>query len=936
MPLPSVEQFIGTNVTEQGFKDAQKQLVEYVGNEVPKKIDTYTKAEVDTALSAVAAGHKAYQTLAAAQAAQATLPVNSVVEVTNDPTASNNGTYQWNGTTLTKSAYDPTTLANTYTDNKVKSVTNNIYDFHFDSLGIQKGKNLFDGVFHEGGFNTRLLIGGGIALRSIDYTYYKGTSNIAIIPVRPNQTYSIKIHEELTRNEVFRVAAFTYLPSPVPPNVALHEVDKKDMGTMLTNVGLSTSEPVDMGNYAVTVTTLPDTNYLLVMISDSGLQPKLQVEEGKQFTSYEKPSISYNNAGILKQSYEAFASSKGVNLFNGEYLWVTYFGNSSDVPRTLIQNHEGQKGVLAEVKVEKNTTYTISSPDPLLFNRFRVGLMYKRPYYVSTNSIAVDVELVNSSSYTEFTFTTDDQTEYVVVYLSFGTGTKPRLQVEKGSQASPYSEPSQDFKNLSSRLKTVQTHNLLDKNKAIPAEIVESDGGILTVSMLKGYPKTHLIAIPVSSNSVYTLSSDFPFVDTIKVYSFAENPLSLLDSKNTTVGKVTGTEITQFDVSNNNTRTFSTSTQTRIIVLQMGSGNLTSKLQFEKGRTVSEYKEPYVIASSMLETGNTSGNNVVIGKSTNLNNIRPFHILSDIDSLYVTENPIEDFFSDPMQPTSADIIQLYDDLVSEFPELITKEVLGQDQHGYDMVSYTTHPVPRYVSRVQGFNPSRTDNVVVKPPKIVITSGVHGLERVGVYANYYLIRDMLRGSDNDKALAYLKRNVQFVICPIVNRSGFDDFKYETRTNGNINRDFIQGAVSLPESIILKEFLDSHKDMDFYIDFHNSRAITSELGYVFTGEEVFGETSIQILQELGVVWQEREPRLDQDPRAIWGFYMETINGMVIGYVSEYLGVPSIIPETKYTLPKVDTGSHYNKDIVRLGKELMVNCIHMCLRESRRVNA
>ena len=133
MPLPSVEQFIGTNVTEQGFKDAQKQLVEYVGNEVPKKIDTdaafatkadkattlagygiadtYTKSQVDASITAVSGGHKAYQTLASAQAAQASLPVNTIVEVTNDSTASNNGSYQWNGTTLTKSAYDPLTQA---------------------------------------------------------------------------------------------------------------------------------------------------------------------------------------------------------------------------------------------------------------------------------------------------------------------------------------------------------------------------------------------------------------------------------------------------------------------------------------------------------------------------------------------------------------------------------------------------------------------------------------------------------------------------------------------------------------------------------------------------------------------------------------------------------------------------------------------------------
>ena len=72
---------------------------------------TYTKSEVDTAFAAYVGGRKGYTTLALAQAAQATLPANTVVEVTNDPTSSNNGTYQWNGTTLTKSAYDPLTHA---------------------------------------------------------------------------------------------------------------------------------------------------------------------------------------------------------------------------------------------------------------------------------------------------------------------------------------------------------------------------------------------------------------------------------------------------------------------------------------------------------------------------------------------------------------------------------------------------------------------------------------------------------------------------------------------------------------------------------------------------------------------------------------------------------------------------------------------------------
>lgn len=80
------------------------------------KEETYNKAEVDASLNSIAGGHKAYQTLVDAQAAQGTLPANSIIEVTNDPTSSNNGTYQWNGTTLTKSSYDPLTQSKSYTD----------------------------------------------------------------------------------------------------------------------------------------------------------------------------------------------------------------------------------------------------------------------------------------------------------------------------------------------------------------------------------------------------------------------------------------------------------------------------------------------------------------------------------------------------------------------------------------------------------------------------------------------------------------------------------------------------------------------------------------------------------------------------------------------------------------------------------------------------
>lgn len=95
------------------------------------------QTEVNNSLTAIAGGHKAYQTLALAQADQTSLPTNTVVEVTNDGT--NNGTYQWNGTTLTKSAYDPLTQAKSYTDTRIGELINSPPTDIFNSINKVTG-----------------------------------------------------------------------------------------------------------------------------------------------------------------------------------------------------------------------------------------------------------------------------------------------------------------------------------------------------------------------------------------------------------------------------------------------------------------------------------------------------------------------------------------------------------------------------------------------------------------------------------------------------------------------------------------------------------------------------------------------------------------------------------------------------------------------------
>ena len=86
---------------------------------------TGIEASLQSQINVLGVGNKAYLTYAAMDADKANIPANSKVTVTNDSTSSNNGDWQWNGTTFTKSTFDPLTQAKTYTDDSLRTLESN-------------------------------------------------------------------------------------------------------------------------------------------------------------------------------------------------------------------------------------------------------------------------------------------------------------------------------------------------------------------------------------------------------------------------------------------------------------------------------------------------------------------------------------------------------------------------------------------------------------------------------------------------------------------------------------------------------------------------------------------------------------------------------------------------------------------------------------------
>ncbi|MDC5195567.1 SGNH/GDSL hydrolase family protein [Acinetobacter baumannii] len=106
----------------KGLIEVEKNRALAAESALDTKINTETarataaEAALDTKINANGVGNRAYKTYAEMDADKANIPAKSKVTVTNDSTASNNGDWQWDGTTFTKSTYDPLQQSKNYTD----------------------------------------------------------------------------------------------------------------------------------------------------------------------------------------------------------------------------------------------------------------------------------------------------------------------------------------------------------------------------------------------------------------------------------------------------------------------------------------------------------------------------------------------------------------------------------------------------------------------------------------------------------------------------------------------------------------------------------------------------------------------------------------------------------------------------------------------------
>ena len=121
------------------------------------------------------------------------------------------------------------------------------------------------------------------------------------------------------------------------------------------------------------------------------------------------------------------------------------------------------------------------------------------------------------------------------------------------------------------------------------------------------------------------------------------------------------------------------------------------------------------------------------------------------------------------------IENMWEPLREQYPELITRELLGKDTSGiHNIWCYIITPEKAY---------EKTN---------IVTSCLHGNEYIGYYGSWAFVKCMLEKYKLYPHLEYLRNNVRLVLVPIVNPWGFTN-GFRQNVNGvDLNRNFGHGT------------------------------------------------------------------------------------------------------------------------------------------------
>ena len=447
--------------------------------------------------SDIVQGQYSFSTLADFNAVKATLPPNSVVIIDED--GANQGTNTWNGTTLTKSIYDPVETAVSIINERdfSRSTSKNLYNWETD--------------IHEGYF-----------VRDDKIAYLgEGFGMSILYPVVEGETYTISVSSVDFR--FFQLAVGFFATNKLLNNIPIN---------------------VDRSYSSVTITVPEGAEYLAFNVANANhSEDYIDIYKHIQF---EKGSVAtnYTDYGVLDDAYLPTSFIKDLaaevvdehdfkrNISKNLYNWETDVIEGHFIRTTGISNFGDGFKMSTFYPVVEGETYTISISS-VDFKNFVLGVGV-----FATNKLTSNPPINLSSSTASVTVTVPEGAKYLAFntananYQEIYRDSFKHIQFEKGSIATSYA----DYGVLdptylpASFIKDLAAEAVDDPSRLRPYETIYTSPNIFNPDTMyrKGWytssdRKTVVrsssledtwaaIAVPVQDNETYTYQSNMRYM----------------------------------------------------------------------------------------------------------------------------------------------------------------------------------------------------------------------------------------------------------------------------------------------------------------------------------------------------------------------------------------------------------------------------------------
>ena len=315
---------------------------------------------------------------------------------------------------------------------------------------------------------------------------------------------------------------------------------------------------------------------------------------------------------------------------------------------------------------------------------------------------------------------------------------------------------------------------------------------------------------------------------------------------------------------------------------------------------------------------------------------RPIQMITGNYSDYYKSVELEDMSVGDVILQNTDInyvYGLYDQLMTDHPNRFEKRLIGYGGNSNNAED-TTLPIYEYhlktpetlQEEMNGF-----DSKLTVSPTILITTGVHGVEKAAVYGGYQFFKQLLDNPKNDNSLLDLVSNFNFKIIPVVNPGGYNAKTRNNLSDVNINRDFVN--LTQIETRHVDNWMDENKDAFAYLDFHNfSRTApareSSTTAYHLSQNHNLDKMFSSLVRRLSNQWRDRYiiEHFPDTKNVAYGYiesnhYKNTHTSNYGAYHNHGI-VLSSIPEATYHDPKDNALN--TKTVLEINSETLINYV------------